>query len=60
MVIPSLRATGRYVVDFIQGNASRSPAAQDPHGAAEATATHIADAWLVRRAGPSDPKRLER
>jgi DNA-binding FadR family transcriptional regulator len=35
-------------------------AAGDPAGAAEAMFTHITDAWLVRRSGPYDPKRLRR
>jgi DNA-binding FadR family transcriptional regulator len=35
-------------------------AAHDPSGAAEATFTHITEAWLVRRSGPSDPVRLRR
>jgi len=35
-------------------------AAHDPPGAAEAMFTHITDAWLVRRGGPSQPSRLER
>lgn len=35
-------------------------AAQDPDGAAEATFTHITEAWLVRRAASGDPRRLRR
>ncbi|GIF02747.1 FadR/GntR family transcriptional regulator [Actinoplanes siamensis] len=35
-------------------------AAGDPDGAAEAMFTHITEAWLVRRGGPSDPGRLQR
>ena len=35
-------------------------AAHDPSGAAEAMFTHITEAWLVRRRGPSDPVRLRR
>jgi DNA-binding FadR family transcriptional regulator len=35
-------------------------AAHDPSGAAEAVFTHITDAWLVRRAAPSEPARLRR
>ncbi|MEU3166571.1 FadR/GntR family transcriptional regulator [Streptosporangium sp. NPDC006930] len=35
-------------------------AAHDPGGAAGAMFTHITEAWLVRRGGPSDPVRLER
>jgi DNA-binding FadR family transcriptional regulator len=35
-------------------------AAHDPSGAAEATFTHITQAWLVRRAGPGEPVRLHR
>lgn len=35
-------------------------AAHDPDGAAEAMSTHITEAWLVRRGGPSDPVRLRR
>lgn len=35
-------------------------AAHDPDGAAEAVFTHITEAWLVRRAGPRDPVRLQR
>ena len=35
-------------------------AAHDPAGAAEAMFTHITEAWLVRRSGPSDPVRLRR
>ena len=35
-------------------------AAHDPEGAAEAMFTHITEAWLVRRAGPGGPERLER
>ena len=35
-------------------------AAHDPNGAAEAMFTHITEAWLVRRSGPSAPKRLQR
>ena len=35
-------------------------AAHDPDGAAEAMFGHITEAWLVRRSGPSEPKRLQR
>lgn len=35
-------------------------AAHDPAGAADAMFTHITDAWLVRRTGNGDPRRLER
>jgi DNA-binding FadR family transcriptional regulator len=35
-------------------------AAHDPDGAAEAMFTHITEAWLVRRGGPSAPERLQR
>jgi DNA-binding FadR family transcriptional regulator len=35
-------------------------AAHDSDGAAQAMFTHITDAWLVRRAGPSDTTRLRR
>lgn len=35
-------------------------AAHDPDGAAEAVFTHITEAWLVRRAEPGDPVRLQR
>ncbi|GAA4263306.1 FadR/GntR family transcriptional regulator [Dactylosporangium darangshiense] len=35
-------------------------AARDPEGAAAAMFTHITDAWLVRRGGPSDAARLQR
>jgi DNA-binding FadR family transcriptional regulator len=35
-------------------------AAHDPSGAAEAVFTHITDAWLVRRAAPGEPARLQR
>jgi DNA-binding FadR family transcriptional regulator len=35
-------------------------AAHDPDGAAEAMFTHITEAWLVRRSGPGDTKRLQR
>lgn len=35
-------------------------AARDPEGAAEAMFRHITEAWLVRRAGPGDPTRLQR
>ena len=35
-------------------------AAHDPDGAAEAMFTHITDAWLVRRGGPTDAARLRR
>lgn len=35
-------------------------AAHDPEGAAAAMFTHITDAWLVRRGGPSDAARLRR
>ncbi|GAA0378553.1 GntR family transcriptional regulator [Acrocarpospora corrugata] len=33
---------------------------RDPHGAAQAMFTHITEAWLVRRSGPSEPVRLQR
>ncbi|MET1073471.1 MAG: FadR/GntR family transcriptional regulator [Umezawaea sp.] len=35
-------------------------AAHDPTGAAEAMATHITEAWLVRRSDAGEPSRLER
>ncbi|WP_433200588.1 FadR/GntR family transcriptional regulator [Dactylosporangium sp. CS-047395] len=35
-------------------------AARDPEGAAAAMFTHITDAWLVRRGGPTDAERLRR
>ncbi|MER7283728.1 FCD domain-containing protein [Dactylosporangium sp. NPDC000244] len=35
-------------------------AARDPEGAAAAMFTHISDAWLIRRGGPSDAARLQR
>jgi DNA-binding GntR family transcriptional regulator len=35
-------------------------AAHDPDGAAEATFTHITQAWRVRRDGAGDPGRLDR
>lgn len=35
-------------------------AAHDPDGATKAMFTHITEAWLVRRGGPSRPVRLER
>ncbi|MFD7657485.1 FadR/GntR family transcriptional regulator [Actinosynnema sp. NPDC059797] len=35
-------------------------AAHDPEGAAEAMFTHITEAWLVRRSGAGDPRRLDR
>jgi DNA-binding FadR family transcriptional regulator len=35
-------------------------AAHDHQGAAEAMFTHITEAWLVRRAGPANPVRLDR
>ena len=35
-------------------------AAHDPAGAAEAMFRHITEAWLVRRAGPTAPARLQR
>jgi DNA-binding FadR family transcriptional regulator len=35
-------------------------AAHDPDGAAEAMFTHITEAWLVRRGGPSARERLQR
>jgi len=35
-------------------------AAHDPSGAAEATFTHITEAWLVRRSGAGTPERLQR
>jgi DNA-binding GntR family transcriptional regulator len=35
-------------------------AAHDPNGAAEATFTHITEAWLVPRNGPGTPTRLQR
>lgn len=35
-------------------------AAHDASGAADAMFTHITEAWLVRRAAPSDPVRLQR
>jgi DNA-binding FadR family transcriptional regulator len=62
--------TARYMGDparamFVESNRGHRRiyeriAAHDPSGAAEATFTHITEAWLVRRNGPGTPARLQR